>query len=78
MRIDQMYYLEKDDKGKTDLKRFSDSIRDEKNKVRNDETIRKKFKKKTICKGFQPSNEKIDSFVDSIQSRGILKKYILE
>lgn len=78
MRIDQMYYLEKDDKGKTDLKRFSDSIRDEKNKVRNDETIRRKFKKKTICKGFQPSNEKIDSFVDSIQSRGILKKYILE
>ena len=78
MRIDQMYYLEKDDKGKTDLKRFSDSIREEKNKVRNDETIRKKFKKKTICKGFQPSNEKIDSFVDSIQSRGILKKYILE
>lgn len=78
MRIDQMYYLEKDDKGKTDLKRFSESIRDEKNKVRNDETIRKKFKKKTICKGFQPSNEKIDSFVNSIQSRGILKKYILE
>ena len=78
MRIDQMYYLEKDDKGKTDLKRFSESIRDEKNKVRNDETIRKKFKKKTICEGFQPSNEKIDSFVNSIQSRGILKKYILE
>ena len=78
MRIDQMYYLEKDEKGKTDLKRFSESIRDEKNKVRNDETIRKKFKNKTICKGFQPSNEKIDSFVNSIQSRGILKKYILE
>ena len=78
MRIDQMYYLEKDDNGKTDLKRFSESIRDEKNKVRNDETIRKKFKQKTICKGFQPSNEKIDSFVNSIQSRGILKKYILE
>lgn len=78
MRIDQMYYLEKDDKGITDLKRFSESIRDEKNKVRNDETIRKKFKNKTICKGFQPSNEKIDSFLESIQNRGILKKYILE
>lgn len=78
MRIDQMYYLEKDDKGRTDLKRFSESIRDEKNKVRNDETIRIKFKNKTICKGFQPTNEKIDAFVNAIQSRGILKKYILE
>lgn len=80
MRIDQMYYLEKDNEGKTELKRFSESIRDEKNsnKVRNDETIRKKFKKKTICKGFQPSLEKIDLFINSIESRDILKKYILE
>ena len=80
MRIDQMYYLEKNDGGKIELKRFSDSIRNEKNsnKVRNDVTIRKKFKEKTICKGFQPSLEKIDLFIDSIENKDVLKKYILE
>ena len=61
MRIDQMYYLEKDS-----------------NKVRNDETIRKKFKEKSICRGFQPSLEKIDLFINSIENRDILKKYIFE
>lgn len=80
MRIDQMYYLEKDNDGKTELRRFSESIRNEKNsnKVRNDETIRKKFKEKSICRGFQPSPEKIDLFINSIENRNILKKYIFE
>ena len=80
MRIDQMYYLEKDNDGKTELKRFSESIRNEKNSnnVRNDETIRKKFKEKSICRGFQPSPEKIDLFINSIENRDILKKYIFE
>ncbi len=80
MRIDQMYYLEKDNDGKTELKRFSESIRNEKNSnnVRNDETIRKKFKEKSICRGFQPSSEKIDLFINSIENRDILKKYIFE
>lgn len=80
MRIDQMYYLEKDDNGKTELRRFSESIRNEKNsnQVRNDETIRKKFKEKSICRGFQPSLEKIDLFINSIENKDILKKYIFE
>ena len=48
------------------------------NNVRNDETIRKKFKEKSICRGFQPSSEKIDLFINSIENRDILKKYIFE
>lgn len=77
MRIDQMYFLEKDINGKTELQRFSESIRNEKNKkqVRNDETIRRKFKEKSICKGFQPSCEKIAQFIDSIERNDILSKH---
>lgn len=77
MRIDQMYFLEKDINGKTELQRFSESIRNEKNKkqVRNDETIRRKFKEKSICKGFQPSSEKIAQFIDSIEKKDILSKH---
>ena len=78
MRIDQMYYLEKDSKGKMELQRFSESIRNEKNskQVRNDETIRRKFKEKSICKGFQPSNEKIDLFIDNIEKNNTITKYM--
>ncbi len=75
MRIDQMYYLEKNDDGKTELKRFSESLRHTKNsnQVRNDETIRLKFKEKSICKGFQPSMEKIDKFVEYIDNKSANK-----
>lgn len=80
MRIDQMYYLEKNNEGKTELKRFSESLRNEKNsnQVRNDETIRLKFKEKSICKGFQPSMQKIDEFVEYVNNKDILSKHVIE
>ena len=80
MRIDQMYYLERNEEGKTELKRFSESLRNEKNsnQVRNDETIRLKFKEKSICKGFQPSMEKIDEFVEYVNDKNILSKHVFE
>ena len=80
MRIDQMYYLEKNNLGETELKRFSESLRSERksNQVRNDETIRLKFKEKSICKGFQPSIEKIDEFVEYVNDKNILSKHTFE
>ena len=80
MRIDQMYYLERNNEGRTELKRFSESLRNERNsnQVRNDETIRLKFKEKSICKGFQPSMENINDFVEYVNDRNILNKHMFK
>jgi len=79
MRIDQMYYLDKNEKDNIILKRFSESLREEKETrtIRSDETIRLKFKEKTICRGFQPSFEKINNFVESMEDKKSLNKYKL-